>query len=657
MTTKTLYYFLLLCALLLMACQKEEKKPDADIMQLISIKADDKLIQTDGSSTGIPVNSTLVLKFSTAVDTSAMHSKILLMKDQSIVEMIFQYNDGTSTILCAPIQPLDWLTTYTLRISETLSGSSGERFDGFELNFITENGKLYIQSITINDLPFIPPDIPKGVDFDNINIKIDFTESMDGSNLDEYFSLLPISPLSFVLSENKRQLIVQSTEDLDYYRKYEFRISQELFAENGFGFDGFSNIFITGLDSSQKLPAMSDEALLDLVQHQTFKYFWDYAHPVSGLTRERHGSGEVVTTGGSGFGLMAIIVGAERGFISRQDAIDHFSKVTEFLLSADRFHGAWPHWMNGSTGKTIPFSNKDDGADLVETSFMAAGLLTVRQYLNPSQTDEMELINTINQLLDEIEWDWFTRGGQQVLYWHWSPNHGWDMNMQIRGYNEALITYFMAATSTTHPIDASVYHNGWARTGGIVNGNSFYGIKLPLGYNYGGPLFFTHYSFLGLNPTQLIDQYADYWEQNQNHTLINQKHCELNPLRHLGYSAIAWGLTASDDPYGYGVHEPTRDNGTLTPSAAISSMPFTPDASQQALRHFYYILGDKLWGEFGFYDAFNPGEAWWANSYLAIDQGPIVIMIENYRTGLCWDLFMSAPEVSMAMKRLGFTAN
>ncbi|NLF44207.1 MAG: hypothetical protein GX587_16060, partial [Bacteroidales bacterium] len=364
---------------------------------------------------------------------------------------------------------------------------------------------------------------------------------------------------------------------------------------------------------------------------------------------------DVVTIGGSGFGLMGIIVGAERGFISRQQAVAHFEKATSFLAAADRFHGAWPHWLNGVTGNVYPFSTYDDGADLVETSFLASGLICVRQYLDINQTEEEIIITRINNMLDQIEWDWFTRGGLNELYWHWSPNYNWAMNMKVSGYNEALITHFLAASSVTHPVSASVYHNGWARNGGIINGNSFYDILLPVGYNYGGPLFFAHYSFLGLNPQNLSDQYANYWTQNGNHSLINQKHCIINPKNYLGYSAECWGLTASDDPSGYEVHEPVNDNGTISPTAAISSLPYTPEASMAAIKHFYFILGDKLWGQYGFYDAFNPSESWWANSYLAIDQGPILVMIENYRTGLCWDLFMSSPEAQRAMEKLGFS--
>lgn len=655
MRIRKILLLVLLIPLLFATCRKEDPAPVPDILQLISIKAGQTVLNADGSSIGIPVNSTFTLQFSKAIDTALFHNKIRLLNDQNLVPVEYDFNETLTGIEFTPDQNLERLTTYTLSIDKSLSGAMGETFPGLNMQFTTEKGKLLIESVKINNLPFEKPIFPKGIDFDQLTIEINFNEKLTEANIDQYFTLLPVVPISVSLSESRKTVTITNIENLDYYRKYGFLIKTDLSSEDGLGFDGFNNFFVTGLDSSYKHPEINDEDLLDLVQLHTFRYFWDYAHPVSGLTRERSGSGELVTSGGSGFGLMAVIIGAERGFISRQEAVNHFEKVTNFLSTADRFHGAWPHWLNGSTGRAIAFSTKDDGGDLVETSFLAAGLLTVRQYLDPSQSNEQGIIDNINQMLDEIEWDWFTRGGQQVLYWHWSPNYGWDMNMQIRGYNEALITYFMAAMSTTYPIDAEVYHNGWARSGAIVNGNSFYGIQLPVGYNYGGPLFFSHYSFLGLNPQNLTDQYADYWEQNRNHSLINYQHNVLNPKQHLGYSADCWGLTASDEPGGYGVHEPTRDNGTITPSAALSSMPYTPEESMQALRHFYYILGDKLWGTYGFHDAFNPGEAWWADSYLAIDQGPIIVMIENYRSGLCWDLFMSAPEVGTAMDKLGFS--
>ncbi|MDF1573986.1 MAG: glucoamylase family protein [Bacteroidales bacterium] len=400
---------------------------------------------------------------------------------------------------------------------------------------------------------------------------------------------------------------------------------------------------------------LTDEKLLDLVQHQTFKYFYDFADPASGMARERNSSLDTVTSGGTGFGIMALVVGMERGFVTRQEGIAHLEKILDFLESCDRFHGVWPHWLSGSSGKVIPFSEKDNGADLVETAFLVQGLLTMREYLFKTDAREKALKNRIDTLWQSVEWDWFTRGGEEVLYWHWSPDFGWEMNHAIRGHNETLITYVLAASSPTHPIDSMAYHNGYARAGDIVNGSEYYGIKLPLGEELGGPLFFSHYSFLGLDPRNLKDQYASYWQQNMNHTLINRQYCIENPKNYKGYSAQCWGLTASDNHQFYNAHSPTNDLGVITPTAAISSIPYTPEHSLSAIRHFYYELGHKLWGVYGFHDAFNQTENWWADSYLAIDQGPIVVMIENYRSGLLWELFMSAPEIAAGLQRLGFS--
>ncbi len=407
------------------------------------------------------------------------------------------------------------------------------------------------------------------------------------------------------------------------------------------------------------IQGLSDDELLDEVQRQTFRYFWNFAHPVSGLARERsneaYGYGnEVVTTGGTGFGIMSTIVAVERGWISRDSAARHLVKMVRFLSKADSYHGVFPHWLNGSTGKTIPFSRKDDGADLVESSFLFQGLLTARQYFNKNTPVESELRGRINGLWNDVEWDWFTRGGQEVLYWHWSPNNDWAMNFAVRGFNECLIMYVLAASGERYPVSPAVYHNGWAQSNFFKNGKQFYGIKLPLGFDYGGPLFFSHYSFLGLSPKGLKDRYADYWEQNQNHTLINRAYCIDNPRNFKGYGENCWGLTASDNHEGYNAHSPDNDHGVITPTAALSAFPYTPEYSMQALRHFYYNLGDKIWSEYGFVDAFNESKNWYAKSHLAIDQGPIIVMIENHRSGLLWDLFMSCPEVQQGLKKLGF---
>ena len=404
---------------------------------------------------------------------------------------------------------------------------------------------------------------------------------------------------------------------------------------------------------------LSDEALLDLVQKQTFRYFWDFAHPVSGMSRERSNSNfgygnETVTSGGTGFGIMSVIVATERKWIGRDTAARFLLKMVNFLLKADSYHGVFPHWLNGETGKTIPFSRKDDGADLVETSYLFQGLLCARQYFNGDNSTERELRNRIGWLWEGIEWNWFTKGGEEVLYWHWSPNNGWAMNFPIRGFNECLIVYILAASGERYPVSKDVYHRGWAESNFFKNGKTFYNYTLPLGFDYGGPLFFSHYSFLGLDPHGLTDRYADYWEQNRNHTLINHAYCIDNPKKFKGYGEACWGLTASDTYNGYNAFSPTNDEGTITPTAALSAFPYTPEFSMKALKHFYNDLGDKIWSEYGFVDAFNETQNWYAGSHLAIDQGPIIVMIENHRSGLLWKLFMSCPEIKGGLKKLGF---
>jgi hypothetical protein len=402
---------------------------------------------------------------------------------------------------------------------------------------------------------------------------------------------------------------------------------------------------------------LTDDQLLDLVQKQTFRYFWDFGHPVSGMARERSNRSfdygdEVVTIGGTGFGVMATIVASERKFITREQAAARTKKIVDFLWKADMFHGAFPHWLNGETGKVIRFSPKDDGADLVETSFLFQGLLTARQYYTADNPVENDIRNKILWLWEGIEWNWFTQQ-QNTLYWHWSPNNGWSMNHQLKGWNECFITYVLAASSPKSAIDKKVYDDGWANSNTFFNGKKYLGITLPLGFDFGGPLFFSHYSFLGLDPRGLKDRYADYFEQNKNHTLINHAYCVENPKHYKGYGENSWGLTASDSWQGYAAHSPTEDLGVISPTAALSAFPYTPEYSMKALKHFYFDLGDKLWTEYGFVDGFSEEHNWYAKSHLAIDQGPIICMIENYRSGLLWKLFMSSPDVKNGLNKLG----
>lgn len=427
---------------------------------------------------------------------------------------------------------------------------------------------------------------------------------------------------------------------------------------------------------------LSNNTLLDTVERGAFRYFWDGAEPHSGMAPERinmdgiypQHDKEVVTTGGSGFGIMAILAGIKRGFITRKQGFGRIKKIVHFLAAADRFHGAWPHWMYGPTGKVKPFSKKDDGGDIVETAFMVQGLLCARQYFREGNKQEKELADEIDKLWKGVDWNWYApqppsvppvegmKGGH-VLYWHWSPDYGWQMNFPIHGYNECLIAYILAASSPAHGVPASVYHEGWAENGKIKDSTNYYGYVLQLRRQgqtaaMGGPLFWAQYSYLGLNPHGLKDEYANYWKENVDQTLINYTWCVKNPLHYKGYGPDNWGLTASYSVKGYAAHAPGEktDLGVISPTAAISSIPYTPQKSLQAMRYWFANrrMHDKLWGYYGFYDAFSEQDDWYPQKYLAIDQGPEVVMIENYRSGMLWKLFMSCPEVQKGLKKLGF---
>ncbi|SFW55211.1 glucoamylase family protein [Cellulophaga fucicola] len=409
----------------------------------------------------------------------------------------------------------------------------------------------------------------------------------------------------------------------------------------------------------------TDEALMDTVQKQTFSYFWEGAEPTSGLARERihldsiypsHDK-DIITIGGSGFGLMTILVGAERGYITKEEALIRFEKAVSFLEKADRFHGAWPHWLLPS-GKVAPFSTYDDGGDLVETAFLVQGLLTVKEYYVNGNEREQKLAAQIQKLWEEVEWDWYTRG-ENTLYWHWSPNVEWKMNFPVGGYNEALVMYVLAAASPTHPITKEVYDQGWALKGEIAKDTTFYGLETVLNhYEHDaspvGPLFWAHYSYLGLDPKGLTDAYADYWKLNVNHAKIQYNYAVDNPKKYKGYGKKMWGLTSSYSINGYDGHRPDNDLSVISPTAALSSMPYTPKESLQFLRYMY-TEQDSLIGKYGPYDAFSLEKNWSLPRYLAIDQGPIPVMIENYRTGLLWNLFMKNKDLHKGLEKLGFS--
>lgn len=425
---------------------------------------------------------------------------------------------------------------------------------------------------------------------------------------------------------------------------------------------------MSGAASATTRP-LTDDELLTMLQEECFRYYWDSAGTHSGMARENiPGDDRIVTTGASGFGIMAVVVGMDRGFITRAQGIERLKQIVSFLEKAPRYHGAWSHFMDDATGASLPVFNMfDDGGDLVETAFLMEGLLTARQYLNQSGSDETKLYQRISRLWETVEWDWYRQSPQSdALYWHWSPHWSWYIHHRLTGFNEVMIVYLLAIASPTHSVPASLYYTGWAdgaRTGSkdndFLDGKTYYGIKLDVGTKQGNPLFFAHYSYMGFDPRGIRDRFTDYFENNRNLALINRAYCIENPGHHKGYGPDSWGLTASDGPEGYAPNAPDAndDTGTMTPTGALASFPYTPEASMAALKHFYRDLGDRLWGVYGPRDAFNLDDNWFAPIYMGLNQAPITVMIENYRTGLLWKLFMSNPEIASMLKRIDFTAD
>jgi exo beta-1,2-glucooligosaccharide sophorohydrolase (non-reducing end) len=419
----------------------------------------------------------------------------------------------------------------------------------------------------------------------------------------------------------------------------------------------------------------SDDELLTMLQEAAFHYYWEGAEPHSGMAYENvPGDDRLVATGASGFGILALLVGVDRHFITRQQGLERLLRIVGFLEHAQRYHGAWSHYMNGATGQTMPlFGMLDNGGDLVETAFLMQGLLTARQYFKGPSAAERDLYQRITRLWETVEWDWYRENAQSdFLYWHWSPQWGFQIHHPLIGFNEVMVVYLLAIASPTHGVPAQMYYSGWASqsqraadyrhgwsgtTDGnhYANGHTYFGITLDVGVGRGGPLFFTHYSFLAFDPHQLHDRHtASYFDNNRNIALINRAYCIANPKHYKGYGADAWGLTASDGPADYVPAAPdsANDLGTIALTGALASFPYTPDASMAALRHYYRDLGAELWDIYGPRDAYDPSVNWVSPIYMGLNQAPIVAMVENYRTGLLWKNFMANPEIAVLLQKL-----
>ncbi len=449
-------------------------------------------------------------------------------------------------------------------------------------------------------------------------------------------------------------------------KKYWYRIS---FLDYAYNESKLSDVV------SASTRPMSDDELLTMLQEANFRYYWEGSEKTSGLSRENiPGRHNMIAMGASGFGMMAIIAGTERNFISRDRAIDRFTQIVNFLEKAETHHGVYPHFMDGPTAKTEPFfGQRDNGGDLVETAFLMQGLLTARAYFNRDHEKEKLIRDRITAIWKKTEWSWYRRfPDSKYLYWHWSPDQAWVINHKLIGWNETMVTYLLAIASPTFSIPGSMYYSGWASQekeaqeyrkgwgqtadGSLYsNGKTYFGLPLDVGVSNGGPLFFVHYSFLGYDPHALNDKYTNYFRNNRQIALINHRYCMENPKGFAGYSDSCWGLTAADGPYNYSASEPVpwQDEGKLAPTGALASFPYTPEQSMKALKNYYYHYGKFLWGEYGFRDAFNLSQNWCSEIYMGLNQAPVTVMIENYRSGLLWKLFMSDPDIQNGLKRIG----
>lgn len=670
MTFRHFFLFLTL-AFSFLRCSDEGNKPAQSSFQLqtVSVGSYNLNLTSQTQNINVPFNKPIVASFTVSLNQQhAAESIQLKVKGGDEVPISISFQDNDKTFVALPTSDLIPLQTYEILISDNLKGANGETFPGFTIEFTTEPVIITISSVTIDNQNVTPTNRIKDVSLQP-TIVITFPVAINTTTINnttvKVYGTTPVPTLEFSFSDGDKKITITTSQTLEHLKRHTLSLSTGIEGALGEVLNEYSKIFYTVVDPTPKLPLLPNDEdndndntndLLSVVQQQTFKYFYDFAHPASGMARERNTSGNTVTSGGSGFGIMALIVGMERNFITRAQGLERMDKILDFLETADRFHGVWPHWMDGNTGNVIPFSANDNGGDLVETSFLVQGLLTFRQYLDSGVPAESDLIDRINVLWNGVEWDWYRKCDptcKNVLYWHWSPTPGkeWIMNFPLSGYFEEQITYFLAAASPTHSVPKIAYTEGFAQSGAIVRDDTYYGYPLKLGGLF--PLFWVHYSYLGLDP-HFSDEYANYWTQNVNASLINYEYCKANPKNFIGYSDECWGLTSSDNQNGYNAHSPANDLGVIAPTAALSSFPYTPAESMKALKFFYYTMGDRLWGNYGFYDAFNVTENWYASSYLAIDQGPIIVMIENYRTGLLWDLFMSAPEVQVAKDELDF---
>lgn len=388
----------------------------------------------------------------------------------------------------------------------------------------------------------------------------------------------------------------------------------------------------------------SEDQLLDLVERSAFGYFWNEANPQNGLIKDRcYAFGpdqrKIASIAAVGFGLSAICVADKRGWVSREAAYERvYTTLKFFQRSAQKYNGFFFHYYEMDTGAPL------HGCEIssIDTGLLLAGILTVKNYYKGTEVETMA-----RTLLEQVNWQWMMNN-ENYLSMAWFPGNRFLPHLW-RDYNEAIMLYFFGVGSPTYPIPASVW--------GSIDREKFKYAGGEFVVAAGENSLFEHqYPQVWLDLRGLIDQNGvDYFDNSAAATIANRQWCLDNAKKYKTFAAGFWGLTACDGPNEYVVNGAPYGNcdGTVAPTAPIGSIPFTPELAIEQIRK-YFTLNERLWGKYGFVDAFNLDKDWFSSVYIGIDQGPIVLMIENHRTGMIWDLVRDDPMIRMSCDKMGF---
>ena len=412
--------------------------------------------------------------------------------------------------------------------------------------------------------------------------------------------------------------------------------------------------------------AITDAALLDSLQRTSFQYFWDQGSSVTGLIRDRNTGGSPASTASTGFGLSAICIGIDHGWVSRTDGATRVLTALQVLWNMPQgnatsgtigYKGLYWHWLDMSTATRT----WDSELSTIDTALLFAGIMDAREYFTSNTGDEPQIRALADSITSRADWAFMKNGGPGLKMGFKPGVTGFSGFGTWTGYNEAMIMYIIAIGSHTHPVPSSDWKT-WT---------SGYNWSTQFGYTYliFPPLFGHQYShcwidFRAVQDTFMMTHSSNYFENSTRATLAQRAYAIANPGGKVGYGANLWGLTASDvpPPTGYnarGAPPAQNDDGTITPTAPISSIPFAPTECLAVAHNLWDNYGTFLWGPYGFKDAFNltSNPDWYDTDYLGIDQGPIIMMIENYRNNAVWNRFMKHPDIVRGMFLAGFSGS